>query len=194
MTLFFNVKPICVDMSRIFEAPFNKMLHRPCIVVSTISSNGVSNGAPFSFNSPGTTKPPTYGFCCEVEHDTLKNIRENNEFVVNLVGEDFGPLIKDLARDLPYGVSEIIESGLTEVPSKKVMPPRIGEAYGWLECRRTKIVDLSPRAVWIFGEILVSEIKREAFDEVVDVEQVKPLHHIWGEDYVVGGSRKKYER
>jgi len=89
-------------MSSVFEAPFNKMLYRPCIVVSTISSNGVSNAAPFSFNSPATTKPPTYGFCCEVEHDTLRNIRENNEFVVNLVGEDFGPLMKDLARDLPY--------------------------------------------------------------------------------------------
>jgi flavin reductase (DIM6/NTAB) family NADH-FMN oxidoreductase RutF len=122
-------------MSDIHEAPFNKMLYRPCIVVSTLSSNGVSNAAPFSFNSPATTKPPTYGFCCEVEHDTLRNIRENNEFVVNLVDVSFGPLMKDLARDLPYGVSEITESGLTETPSKKVRPPRISEAYGWMRAR-----------------------------------------------------------
>ena len=181
-------------MREVLEAPFNKMLYRPCVVVSTLSSNGVSNAAPFSFNSPATTKPPTYGFCCEVEHDTLRNIKDNNEFVVNLMGESLGPFMKDLAQDLPYGVSEIIESGLTETPSKIVKPPRISEAYGWIECSMTQIVELSPRAVWVFGKVLLSEIKQESFDDILRVEQVKPLNHIWGEDYVVGGIRKQYKR
>ena len=181
-------------MSDVTEAPFNKLLYRPCIVVSTISDNGVSNAAPFSFNSPATTKPPTYGFCCEVEHDTLRNIRLNKEFVVNLVGEEFGPFMRDLARDLPYGISEIVESGLSETPSKKVRPPRIGEAYGWIECRLTRIIELSPHAVWVFGEVLVSEVKGDVYDSVVDVKKVRPLNHIWGEDYVVGGKRLKYKR
>lgn len=181
-------------MVNVIEADFNKLLYRPCIVVSTISSNGVSNAAPFSFNSPATTKPPMYGFCCEVEHDTLRNIKENKEFVVNLVDETFGPRMKNLARDLPYGVSEITESGLTETPSKCVKPPRILESYAWIECKHKSLVELSPRVVWVFGEVLVSEIKEEAYDNVVNVEQVGPLQHIWGEDYVVRGSRKKYTR
>ena len=41
-------------MEDIIVTDFNKMLVRPCIVVSTISKNGVSNAAPFSFNSPAT--------------------------------------------------------------------------------------------------------------------------------------------
>ena len=181
-------------MSTEVEASFNKLLSRPCIVVSTIGEDGVSNAAPFSFNSPATTKPPMYGFCCEVEHDTLRNIRLNGEFVVNLVGEEFGPLMRSLARDLPYGVSEISGSSLSEVPSKKVRPPRIEEAYAWIECRLSKIVELSSHVVWVFGEVLVSEVKSDMFDLVVDVEKVKPLNHIWGEDYVVGGKRVKYVR
>lgn len=181
-------------MSDIVEVDFSKLVSRPCIVVSTLSSNGVSNAAPFSFNSPATTKPPMYGFCCEVEHDTLRNIRLSGEFVVNLVGEEFGPLMRVLALNLPYGVSEIAEAGLTEFPSKVVEPPRIAEAYGWLECREVEIVELSPRAVWVFGEILVSETRSEVIDGVVDVENVKSLQHIWGEDYVVGGTRKQYPR
>lgn len=181
-------------MSDVIEAPFNRMLSRPCIVVSTISNNRVSNAAPFSFNSPATTKPPTYGFCCETTHDTLRNIRENKEFVVNLIDESFGPLMRDLARDLPYGVSEITETGLTEVSSKTVKPPRIGEAYGWIECRLKEIIELSPHAVWILGDVLLSEIRSDSYTSVVDVEKVKPLHHIWGEDFVVGGTPKKYER
>ena len=58
----------------------------------------------------------------------------------------------------------------------------------------SRIVELSPRAVWIFGEILLSEVKQEVYHGVVDVERVKPLHHIWGEDYVVGGEKKRYKR
>jgi len=181
-------------MNENVNAPFNKMLCRPCIVVTTLSSNGASNAAPFSFNSPATTKPPTYGFCCEVEHDTWKNIQLNGEFVVNLVDESFGPLMADLSRDLPYGVSEITETGLTETPSKMVKPPRIKEAYGWVECRMSSVAELSAHAVWIFGEVLVSEIRKNVFETVVSFEKVKPLHHIWGEDYVVGGTHKKFKR
>ena len=181
-------------MTNVIEVDFNKMLLRPCIVVSTVSGNGVSNAAPFSFNSPATTKPPMYGFCCEVGHDTWRNIRANGEFVVNLVGEEFGPLMEPLSRDLPYEVSEIAEFGLTEVPSKVVKPPRIGEAYGWMECRMTSHEELSPRAVWIFGEVLVAEIREDALDGVVDVERVKPLNHIFGESFVVEMRRTKFKR
>jgi flavin reductase (DIM6/NTAB) family NADH-FMN oxidoreductase RutF len=170
------------------------MLLRPCIVVSTISPSGISNAAPFSFNSPATTKPPMYGFCCEIQHDTWKNIQANKEFVVNLVGEDFGELMEPLSRDLPYEVSEIKEFGLTEVPSNIIEPPRIGEAYGWMECRMTSFSEISDRVVWIFAEVLQAEIKKEALDEVVNVESVKPLNHISGEYFVVDMKRTRYTR
>lgn len=181
-------------MTKAIDVDFSKMLMRPCIVISTVSENGVSNAAPFSFNSPATTKPPMYGFCCEVEHDTWRNIRANGEFVVNLVGASFGDLMEPISRGLPYEQSEILECGLTEVASKKVKPPRIGEAYGWMECRMTSYEELSPRAVWIFGEVLVSEIREDALDEVVNVEKVKPLNHISGETFVVEMKRVKYGR
>jgi flavin reductase (DIM6/NTAB) family NADH-FMN oxidoreductase RutF len=181
-------------MEDIVIADFNKMMSRPCVVISTISKNGVSNAAPFSFNSPATTKPPMYGFCCEVEHDTWRNIQENDEFVVNLVDESFGELMELLARDLPYEISEIAEARLTEAPSKSVKPPRIQEAYGWIECRMIKYTELSDKIVWIFGEVLTSEIKRNSFNEVVDVELVNPLNHIWGQEFVVAFRRVQYRR
>ena len=178
----------------VIPVDFSKMLLRPCIVVSTVSENGVSNAAPFSFNSPATTKPPMYGFCCEVEHDTWMNIKANGEFVVNLVGDSFGELLEPLSRDLPYEVSEITEFGLSEVPSKTVKPPRIREAYGWMECRLSSFEELSTRAVWVFGEVLCSEIRKDAFDGVVDVENVKPLNHISGEIFVVDMKKTRYKR
>lgn len=178
----------------IHSKDFYKLLARPTIVVSTISPNGVSNAAPISFNSPMTTgPPPLFGFCCEVEHDTWRNIGGNEEFVVNLVGEEFGPLMDRLSADLPYEVSEILECGLTESESKHVRPPRIAEAYGWIECRMREHIALSEKAVWIVGEVLGVGVRDGVFDRVVDVERVKPLNHISGSDYAIGmrGARFK---
>ena len=63
-----------------------------------------------------------------------------------------------------------------------------------MECSMTSYEELSPRAVCIFGEVLVSEIKKDAMDEVVDVEKVKPLNHISGKTFVVDVKRTKYAR
>lgn len=164
---------------------FYKLLVRPTVVISTVSPNGVSNAAPFSWNSPMATSPtPLFGFSSNVGHDTWRNIKESGEFVVNLVGGDFGPLMEVMERDLPYEVSEIEECGLTEAKANHVKPPRIREAFGWLECRMTDYVAISERNVWVIGEVLEVEVRGEAFDEVVDVEAARPLNHIWGEAFV----------
>jgi len=56
------------------------------------------------------TKPfPLFGFSSNTKHDTWRNIKENGEFVINLVGGNVGPLMATLERDFPYEVSEIKE-------------------------------------------------------------------------------------
>lgn len=174
---------------------FYKLLVRPTVVISPVSPNGISNAAPFSFCSPVAIGPmPLFGFCCMVKHDTWRNIQENGEFVVNLIGEDFGPLMEVMEKNFPYEVSEIKECGLTEVRFNHVKPPRIQEAYGWLECRMAEYVSLSERNVWIIGEVLEAEVKDEAYDEVVYVEKVKPLNHIAGEFFVTEMRRSRFKR
>ena len=174
---------------------FYKLLVRPTVVVSTISPRQISNAAPFSWNSPMATKPkPLFGFCSNVNHDTWRNIKQNREFVVNLVGENFGPLMEIMETDFPYEVSEIEKCGLTEVKSRHVKPPRIQEAYGWLECKMAKHIALSERNIWIIGEVLEVEVKDEALDEVVDVATVKPLNHIWGEAFVTDMKITRFKR
>jgi flavin reductase (DIM6/NTAB) family NADH-FMN oxidoreductase RutF len=166
-------------------ADFYRLVARPTVVVTTVSKRGVPNAAPFSFNSPMASRPrPLYGFCCETSHDTWKNIQLNSEFVVNLVGADFGPLMKAMERDYPYEVSEITECGLTEERSVAVKPPRIGEAYGWIECKMREHVELSERSVWIIGEVLQAEAKEGFFDGVLNVERANPLFHLWDDKFL----------
>ncbi|MHA2394977.1 MAG: flavin reductase family protein [Promethearchaeota archaeon] len=171
------------------------MLVRPTVVITTVSPEGVSNAAPFSFNSPVATRPkPLFGFESNVTHDTWRNIEENGEFVVNLVDESFGTLMEIMEKDFPYEVSEIKECGLTEIKASRVKPPRIKEAFGWIECKMTQHVVLSERAIWVIGEILEVEVENEAIDEVLNVEKVKPLNHIWGEYFVTEMKRTKFKR
>jgi flavin reductase (DIM6/NTAB) family NADH-FMN oxidoreductase RutF len=65
---------------------------RPIAWVSTISAAGITNLAPFSFFNGVCSSPPAVLFCPvtpadrEVK-DTLRNIRETRQFVVNIVTE-----------------------------------------------------------------------------------------------------------
>jgi flavin reductase (DIM6/NTAB) family NADH-FMN oxidoreductase RutF len=174
---------------------FYKLLVRPTVVITTVSANGVPNAAPFSWCSPLATKPvPLFGFSTNVNHDTWRNILVNGEFVVNLVGADFGPLMEILERDLPYETSEIAAAGLTAIDAAVVRPPRIGEAFGWLECKMVQSLSLSERNACVIGEVLETEAKDWAMADVVDVVKVKPLNHIWGPIFVTEMQPDRYNR
>ena len=173
---------------------FYKLLVRPTVVISTISPNGISNAAPFSWNSPMAIRPkPLFGFSSSVKHDTWRNINDSGEFVVNIVGENFVKLMEVMEKDLPYEISEIKECRLTEIKSTQIKPPRIKEAYGWLECTMMDFMYISKREVWVIGEVLEAEVEDEAINEVVNVEKVKPLNHIWGEAFVTDMKLTKFK-
>jgi flavin reductase (DIM6/NTAB) family NADH-FMN oxidoreductase RutF len=99
----------------------------------------------------------------------------------------------ELSADLPYEVSEIAKCGLTEAEAIHVKPPRIAEAYGWIECRMREHVVLSQRAVWIIGEVLGVGVREGAFNGAVDIEKVKPLNHVAGDYYASGMRRTTFE-
>ena len=83
------------------EHPFQKthkimtgsIVPRPIALVSTMSDNGRNNIAPFSYFNGVCSKPPTVMFAPArrgwdgEEKDTLINIRENKEFVINIVSK-----------------------------------------------------------------------------------------------------------
>lgn len=174
---------------------FYKLLVRPTVVISTISPHKIANAAPFSWNAPMATSPtPLFGFSSNVHHDTWRNIQATGDFVVNLVGAPFGPLMEIMEQDLPYEVNEITACGLTETPANRVKPPRIQEAFGWLECTMTDHLVLSDRNVWVVGAVHEAEVKDGAFRDVVNVEEVQPLNHIWGEIFVTHMQRTRFPR
>ena len=72
--------------------------------------------------------------------DTLNNIRDTNEFVVNIVSEEFVEQMVACATDFEKEVNEFEVSGLTPVDSVKVAPPCVKESKVSFECRLQTIV------------------------------------------------------
>ena len=133
---------------------------RPVGWISTRSTTGALNLAPYSFFNMFSSKPFLVWFSSEGEKDSATFARETGEFVVNLAGRDLVSKMVASSVDAPRGVSEFGYADLTPEPSRLVKPPRVREALAALECNVAEI--MTPRtwsgaeceAVVVAGEVI----------------------------------------
>ena len=102
---------------------FNRVLTgvvvpRPIAFVSSISASGLVNLAPYSFFNAVSYDPPTIVFSSSRHagrkaKDTLANIEETGEFVVNVVVDDIAEAMNSTAAEFPADVDEFQVAGLT---------------------------------------------------------------------------------
>ena len=121
---------------------------RPIAFVSTVSKEGNVNLSPYSFFNAVTYDPPTLVFSIskflsngEIKH-TLKNIQENSEFVVNIVSNDIADAMNITSGEYSEDTNEFEVSGLTQIDSQIVRPPRVAESPVNMECKLERIVDV----------------------------------------------------
>jgi flavin reductase (DIM6/NTAB) family NADH-FMN oxidoreductase RutF len=93
---------------------------RPVFLVSTLSTGGTNNVAPFSYISPCTTIPAAVVISVlkrndGSDKDTLVNLRSSGEFVINAVTWEIVEAANACAESLPPGISEFDTTGLTPV-------------------------------------------------------------------------------
>lgn len=167
---------------------------RPIAWVSTRGSNGVYNAAPFSFFTAVCPNPPTIVFCPTIrslngmEKDTLHNIRETGEFVVNIVTNELAEAMNITATELPPDVNEFERASLTPAPSKIVNVPRIGESPINFECKLSQIVtignDLGQGSL-VIGEIVYFHVDDRVYipDYKIDIEKLGPIARLSGPGY-----------
>ena len=142
------------------------ILPRPIAWVSTISADGKSNLAPFSFFQGVCANPPTLMFVPVntrdgTKKDTVRNLEQVPEFVVNLVPFALAEPMNATAALLPYGESEFEKFGIAATPSQRVRPPRVAAAPVAFECTLDRFVHIGegPLAAHVtFGRILVAHV------------------------------------
>ena len=88
---------------------------------NSTGADGRTNLAPFSFFQGITANPPTLMFVPVNKRggtpkDTLRNLREVPEFVVNLVSFALAEKMNATAAELPHGESEFAAFGIAACP------------------------------------------------------------------------------
>ncbi|KAK6509172.1 hypothetical protein TWF481_003933 [Arthrobotrys musiformis] len=164
--------------------------------VSTISKDGkTTNLAPFSYTTMVAHDPPmmVIGFSSSMENkkDTLRNILDTGELVINVISEWFLEAANYTSINAPPGVSEFELSGLTPAPSSKVKAPQVAESAFSVEA---KLVSHHPwvspatgktTGVTIFAQGVNFHVREDMWAEgsegsIVDIGKLKPISRLGG--------------
>jgi flavin reductase (DIM6/NTAB) family NADH-FMN oxidoreductase RutF len=122
------------------------------------------------------------------EKDTLINIRDTKEFVVNIVSEPFAEKMVLCSTDFDSDVDEFEMSGLTPIASQKVAPPRVGESKVSFECKLNQIVEIGDGTAGsgfvVIGTIVLFHIDEEVYEDGrINLEKLQALGRIAGNGY-----------
>lgn len=161
------VSPSEIPHNELYGILLNSVAPRPIAWVSTVSPSGALNLAPFSFFNVVSVNPPLLGFSPghrqsrrDAGHgeakDTLRNIRETKEFVVNIVTYELAEAMNVTSGEYEASVNEFELAKLTPQPSKIVRPPRVGESPVSFECTLRQILDFSTAPT--SGSLVIGEI------------------------------------
>jgi flavin reductase (DIM6/NTAB) family NADH-FMN oxidoreductase RutF len=150
------VRPSELSHSELYSIILNSVAPRPIAWVSTVSAAGQHNLAPFSFFNAVCVDPPLLAFApgfrpamqSNANHgeakDTLRNIRETKEFVVNVVTYALAEAMNATSGEYDRSVNEFELAKLTSEPSKIVRPSRVAGSPVSFECKLYQILEFSP--------------------------------------------------
>jgi flavin reductase (DIM6/NTAB) family NADH-FMN oxidoreductase RutF len=193
-----SIHPSEHRVSEIYKLMTGLIVPRPVALVSTVDQDGVPNVAPFSFFSGVGSNPPTVLFCPALRSndgsrpddrkDTLRNVEQTREFVVNIVSSAIADASNLAAAEVGPEVDEFQLAGLTPVPSEVVRAPRVAESPAQFECKLLEIVFTgkgSGAGVIVLGEIVCIHVARELEDHFrIDPEKLDAVGRMAGNTWV----------
>jgi flavin reductase (DIM6/NTAB) family NADH-FMN oxidoreductase RutF len=118
---------------------------RPIGWISTISSGGVANLAPYSFFNAFNYNPPIIGFSSQGWKDSVANAQATGEFVWNLATRPQAEAMNASCAAVPADVDEFDLAGLEKISSRLVAPPRVAGSPVQFECKVTQIIRLTTK-------------------------------------------------
>ncbi len=165
---------------------------RPIGWITSMSSKGEINLAPYSFFNGVNSRPNLVMFGSEGHKDSVAFIEETKEFVCSLATYDLREAMNATAAPLARGVNEMMRAGLEPAPSRIVKPPRVAASPCALECKMTKIV---PMTTWdgqavdchvVFGQVVGVHIEdRFIVDGILDTAAMQPIARCGYDQYAV---------
>ncbi len=170
---------------------------RPIGWISSLDADGVANLAPYSFFNGVADAPPMVMFSNnggksqdQPVKDSVRNIRETGEFVVNVATEALKDAMNASSAHFPAEIDEFEAAGLEKAPSRIVLPPRVAASPAALECRLWRTLELpSPPGaanVVVFGQVVGVHIADWALEDGrFDPARLRLLSRLGYRDYTV---------
>lgn len=183
-----------IDLGSLTRADRYKILTgavvpRPIAFVTTLGPGGVVNAAPFSQFVIVAVDPGLLGISVgpgdRGPKDTLENIRDSGEFVINMVPAHWADIVQAASAEHPRHVGEAELLGLALCPSEAVKPPRLAECDVQFECTTHRICAFGDAPNhFIIGEVVRMHV-REGLkaDSKIDQSLYRPLSRIGGRTY-----------
>ncbi|MBF0709544.1 flavin reductase family protein [Alkalihalobacillus hwajinpoensis] len=188
-----KVQPNTLAWKDSYKLLIGSILPRPIAFVSSIDKSGETNLAPFSFFTGICAVPMMVCFSpmrkagAGDKKDTLLNIEESKEFVINIVGEKIAEQMNECATPFPKGKDEFLEAGLTKVESELIRPPRVKESDVQLECVLDQIVEFGDHegsGSLVIGKVVMVHVRDELYkDGKIDTEMLQPVGRLAGQEY-----------
>ena len=188
------IDPANQSFSENHKLMIGSIVPRPIALVSTISKGNINNVAPFSYFNGVCSNPPTIMFAPARRgydgktKDTLNNIRETNEFAINIVSEEIVEPMVACSTDYSDEVDEFKISDFTPIQCDKILAPRVEESKVVFECKLNTIIEIGPSkpggGFVVIGEIVLFHIHDDGFkDGKIDLSSLNPVGRLSGNNY-----------
>jgi flavin reductase (DIM6/NTAB) family NADH-FMN oxidoreductase RutF len=202
-----NVPPHELPAREFYRILISSVAPRPIAWVSTTSKSGVNNLAPFSFFNAFCATPPMLGFGAGIRSqdlrdtlgsgvkDTLRNVRDTGEFVINIVTFPLVDPMNMTSGEYDPSVDEFALAGLTMRASKQVKPPQVAESPINFECNVYQILDFGTEEAGgslVIGQIVSVNVQDEVLREGrLDPERLDLVGRMGGIQYC--RTRERFE-
>ena len=177
-----SIDPAELETKEVHKILLSSIAPRPIAFVSTIDAKGSVNLSPFSYFNVFSSNPPILIFSPSrrvrdnTTKHTLENAKETKEVVINIVNHSIVEQMSKSSREYDKGVNEFLETGLTQVPSLKVKPPRVLESPISFECKVDNIVSLGDSGgagQLIIAKVVQIHINKDYLDSEGDIDSEK---------------------
>ena len=165
-----SINPADHPVHQVYKLMTGLIVPRPVALVSTMDRDGIANVAPFSFFSGVGSSPPTVLFCPSLRSsgdqrkDSLRNVEQTGEFVINIVSGEIAAAANAAAADVGPEIDEFQLAGLTPLASEVVKVPRVAESPAQFECKLLQIIFTGKAAgagVIVLGEIVRFHVRQD---------------------------------
>lgn len=175
-----------------YKLLIGSIIPRPVALVTTESSRGVLNIAPFSFFNIVSSDPAIVSIAIQrkngEEKDTARNFREKGQGVIHILDEDNVHEANQTAAALEPHESELSVADFEVVPSESIQTPALKEAKIRLEVTVHDRIEIK-KEQQVTADLFLLKVEKYVIAESIyeegkiDPGKLAPISRLAGHDY-----------